>query len=239
MEEKKSTYKLLRECALELCSGGFYVFRFDLSGCGDSEGEFENCTVKKWLEDIKSAIKYLGKEYKAIKNYSLLGLRFGATLAAYIREEINTVDSLCLWAPIISGQHYVKLNLKRQIVLNLWKKKQKNADFPISDNQEGIDFGGYFLSNVLIEEIKNIDLINMDKREGAKILILALNENSNFTNQFHELKKTYDSSLNEVKIDIIEGDPFWDYIGLSKWPDLIRLTNQWFKNNVVVKESIT
>ncbi|XP_020862827.1 palmitoyl-protein thioesterase ABHD10, mitochondrial isoform X2 [Phascolarctos cinereus] len=41
----------------EFCKSlGHACIRFDLSGCGNSEGKFEDCTVGKWRKDILSII---------------------------------------------------------------------------------------------------------------------------------------------------------------------------------------
>ncbi len=67
--------------ARELVLKGYYVLRFDFMGHGDSEGDFENSTVKSRLSDVESAVHFLKKNYLNINRIAFLGLRFGATLA--------------------------------------------------------------------------------------------------------------------------------------------------------------
>lgn len=229
LEEKKSTYKLLRDCAKDLCSFGFYVFRFDLSGCGDSEGDYENASVNTWVEDTKVAVNYLTNKIKSIKTVGLIGLRLGATIAAFVREESENISFLCLWSPIIDGKQYVKINIKRKLVLELWKNKntRQSANLP-QDEIKGIDIDGYYINNQLIGEMEKIDLIGLAKRDNSKIMILSLKENNNSLTQFRRLGQSYQVARNATIYEIIGGDPFWDYIGLSKWPELIRITTEWF-----------
>ena len=54
------------EICKKLFESGFNVYRFDFSGNGESEGKFEECTISKDVEDIKSAVDYFKK-----KNYEI------------------------------------------------------------------------------------------------------------------------------------------------------------------------
>ena len=50
----------------KLSESGFNVYRFDFSGNGESEGKFEECTISKDIEDLKSAVDFFKK-----KNYEI------------------------------------------------------------------------------------------------------------------------------------------------------------------------
>ena len=46
----------------KLSESGFNVYSFDFSGNGESEGKFEECTISKDVEDIKSAVDFFKKK---------------------------------------------------------------------------------------------------------------------------------------------------------------------------------
>ena len=75
-EERKSSQRIMVECARTLCSDGLMVLRFDYRGCGDSTGDFEEFTTDDWLCDINIASQYLAKRART-GNPGLLGLRLG------------------------------------------------------------------------------------------------------------------------------------------------------------------
>ena len=51
-EEKKCAHRTLVETARALARHGIGVMRFDLSGCGDSEGDFRDARFANWTADI-------------------------------------------------------------------------------------------------------------------------------------------------------------------------------------------
>lgn len=102
--EYMRSHRSLQQLALQLCKEGFHVLRFDYYGTGDSEGDDNDVTLETWQTDIKTAHAYLMHESNC-ESISVIGLRFGATLAASI-EDLSS-DKLILWDPIVSGQQYM------------------------------------------------------------------------------------------------------------------------------------
>ena len=57
-KDKFSTKSLSQK----LVEKGFSVFRFDFTGCGQSEGSIDDLTPLQGLKDLKSAVKNLRKK---------------------------------------------------------------------------------------------------------------------------------------------------------------------------------
>ena len=70
-------------CALanSLAREGFGVLRFDYGGTGDSSGDQMDVTLEQWDADMELAAAEL-KDMSGAAQISLVGLRFGAVLAA-------------------------------------------------------------------------------------------------------------------------------------------------------------
>jgi alpha/beta superfamily hydrolase len=99
-------HRVLRQLGARLAKLGHAVLRFDYSGAGDSAGESEHGDVDLWLEDIAAAIEEVRRR-KSTARVTLLGLRFGATLAAMAAARRDDVERLVLWEPVVNGAQYL------------------------------------------------------------------------------------------------------------------------------------
>jgi len=76
----------------ELTSNGFGVLRFDFTGLGESEGDFENTNFSGNVEDLISASNYLEKNYASPT--LLIGHSLGGAAAIFAASEIETVKAV-------------------------------------------------------------------------------------------------------------------------------------------------
>lgn len=73
-------------------SNGFAVLRFDFTGLGNSEGDFEDTNFSTNIEDLKSAASFLKKEYKAPQ--LLVGHSLGGAAVLMAAAEIESVEAV-------------------------------------------------------------------------------------------------------------------------------------------------
>jgi alpha/beta superfamily hydrolase len=93
-------HRTMRNLSSRLSKAGFHVLRFDYYGTGDSSGDSHEGSPRRWCEDINAAISEL-KEMTGAVRISLIGLRFGANLAAQVAARTpGVIDSLALWEPL-------------------------------------------------------------------------------------------------------------------------------------------
>lgn len=78
----------------KLLKRGLSVFRFDFTGCGQSEGKLDNLTPLRGLDDLKSVIKNLGQ-----KQFALYGSSFGGHVALMYASK-NPILALALKSPV-------------------------------------------------------------------------------------------------------------------------------------------
>jgi dipeptidyl aminopeptidase/acylaminoacyl peptidase len=63
---------------------GYVVLRFDMRGCGDSEGQRGRVICREQVEDTKSAVTFLGNRAQVdAKRIAVFGHSFGAAVAVY------------------------------------------------------------------------------------------------------------------------------------------------------------
>jgi pimeloyl-ACP methyl ester carboxylesterase len=103
--EQVHAHRALRHLADALAQAGFPTLRLDYTGTGDSaRGDHYPGLASAWLDDIAEASGWMRSEM-ACEAVTLIGLRLGATLAAFADVEM---DGLILWAPMVKGRAYVR-----------------------------------------------------------------------------------------------------------------------------------
>lgn len=103
-DEYRRTYRALSELAVAMSERGVHAFRFDYYGTAESWGLLSEATIERWLADIEKAIEE-GLAVSGADQVVLLGVRFGATLAAQIRH--SRVRNWLFWDPVVSGKQYL------------------------------------------------------------------------------------------------------------------------------------
>ena len=95
-------------------------FRFDFFGHGESEGNFEDVTISKAVDDIINAVKFLrNKSYKKI---GLFGSSFGGISSIIAASKLDGLIFLALKSPVSDYTEVKnKENTKKEI--EEWKNK--------------------------------------------------------------------------------------------------------------------
>ncbi len=77
---------------------GYNVFRFDVEGAGDSEGDFLDSSLENQANDLKSAIDYVSRLYSD-NSIEVIGFSLGATAAILANDE--RVSKYIFWSPAL------------------------------------------------------------------------------------------------------------------------------------------
>lgn len=105
-EEAARAHRIYRVLATHLERAGFSVLRFDYAGTGDSSGEA--FSVESAIADIGTAAEHL-RAASGVNRISMIGLRFGATLALLAGARGQpTPYHLVMWDPIVDGAGYLR-----------------------------------------------------------------------------------------------------------------------------------
>lgn len=92
----------VRRIARALAQEGFGVLRFDFTGLGQSEGDFEDTNFSSNLSDLKAAADFLSRAYKAPQ--LLVGHSLGGAAVLSIAEQLETVQAVAtIGAPADPG----------------------------------------------------------------------------------------------------------------------------------------
>lgn len=193
------SHRALVRLAIGLASKGFHALRFDFYGCGDSEGNLDEVSIKYWINNIHTAINEIKKKCY-VDQICLVGLRLGATLSALYASEDGSTDGLILWNPIIKGMDYIK-ELKRHhriSLLTTFAEKKKNNDHLFESE-------GFPIPIRLLSELESIDLIELKPMGKSKVLLLDKEVSSNI----QQLRLHFSRLNTNVKIENTLNNQFW------------------------------
>jgi hypothetical protein len=157
-EAKKCAYRTYVELARRLAEIGFSSLHFDYTGTGDSEGRFRDFTPAQASAEILAAAREL-RQRRAPEKTGLLGLELGGSLAfkaATDTTDDGAPDFVILWEPILRGEEFVRLNLKRHYIRSMLTE---GAAAPVTESSGVVDFGGYELSAEARRQLEQLDLL--------------------------------------------------------------------------------
>jgi alpha-beta hydrolase superfamily lysophospholipase len=160
------TYRHLAE---RLANAGFACLRFDLFGTGDSGGdESAPGLLDAWLDDVGQAIREV-RARSGAETISLVGLRLGATLAMLHAAESDSVDSLVLWSPYVSGAGFLgEVTKLHKVYLRLEPALART----VSSQAEGREALGMLLPQALVDDLSKVDLLGISRRPARRTLFV-------------------------------------------------------------------
>lgn len=196
-EEKVRSLRIYVSMARALAQLGMGVLYFDFYGDGDSEGEFEEASFADRLADIKAAADFLTGKI-GVKRIGLLGLRWGATLAALVSDEISP-EFLILWEPVIDTDKYffdhLRSNIASQMILE--GKVVKNREALAAELEAGgaISVEGYMINGGFFVDARKNGLIGKSLDFGGKTMIVQISRNTmKIRPELAELKDAFKDS---------------------------------------------
>ncbi|HXW77915.1 MAG TPA: alpha/beta hydrolase family protein, partial [Acidimicrobiales bacterium] len=106
LNEREDTYATLKSLAEDLTARQFAALRFDYDGTGSSAGdERDPSRLAAWLGSVRAAVSFM--RARGVSPVALVGMRFGALLAAVAAEDDPDIGGLVLWDPVTSGRAYL------------------------------------------------------------------------------------------------------------------------------------
>lgn len=158
-------HRAFRHLTLSLAREHVATLRFDYSGTGDSSQDPHAATLNGWLGDIDAAIDML-KTRAGVSRVSVVGLRFGGTLAALASSRRGDVDSLLLWDPVLDGAAYLQ---ELATLQSAWIRDRLGlpAERVLTGQSELI---GMPLTAALRDGIRAVDLRNAAVPRAARVL---------------------------------------------------------------------
>ncbi len=149
----------VRNISKSLTTRGFGVLRFDFTGLGESEGDFENTNFSGNVNDLIAASDFLANEYMAPS--LLIGHSLGGAASIFAASKIDSIKAVAtIGAPSnpVHVQHLLKSGIKEI-------ETQGKATINLS----GRDFT---IKKQFLDDLKNKSLPDVAKNLGKALLIM-------------------------------------------------------------------
>ncbi len=177
--------------ARKLRDKGILVFRFDFEGCGDSEGDPRDITIKNQVNDLYYAFKTLKKECDIdSSNMAFIGDSISSiVLVDFLNRYKIKVQSLVLWAPA----------LNQKALFKLWFNKEDSRK--IRENGY-IEKGSKKIGRAYYNENKNKDYTALLKEIKFPTLIIHGKEDEDVPLEYsQDICKRY----KKISLEVIPG----------------------------------
>lgn len=113
-EEMNKCRRMAALQARAFARSGIAVLQIDLSGCGDSSGDFGDARWDIWLDDLARAHAWLAARQDAA--VGVWGARLGALLALDFAGTTDAaLSDVLLWQPVLNGETYLTQFLRMKL----------------------------------------------------------------------------------------------------------------------------
>ena len=127
------------------------VLIFDYYGYGESDGDTEDFSLNRCLHNLQSLLDLIQSEYN-VSCFSLWGIRTGAFLALYLHQQISSINSLLLWAPVFDLKKFIYQQLRSTVASQgtIFKKINATRDVILQELLESgkCERDGYILNHI-------------------------------------------------------------------------------------------
>ncbi|HED35571.1 MAG TPA: alpha/beta fold hydrolase [Gammaproteobacteria bacterium] len=223
LQEYIRSHRALRQLAEQLSRAGCHVLRFDYYGTGDSAGNLDETDLQQWVENIQQAEDEL-KDLSGVRKISVVGLRFGAMLAA--KHNSKNINRLVLWDPVESGQAYIKM-LNAMHVDMLLDPDRFPEPRERDKNQLATELLGFSVPNALYNEIEQCNIVESFNVEAEKTLLITSGESQIDRKILDEL------IAKGVDAEQLSADGEGSYN--DEWSNLEKIEDMLIPNNIINK----
>lgn len=146
-EEMNKARRALSIAARALAQHGWHILLLDLTGTGDSSGDFADAAWDAWLDDVCYAANWLQAQTRIA--VGLWGLRSGCLLASEALPRLKC-PRLLFWQPQVSGEtalgQFLRLRTMSRITSNGQSKESTKTLTDALEAGEAIEVAGYTLA---------------------------------------------------------------------------------------------
>lgn len=224
-EEMNKCRRMVALAAQALAAAGIASCTPDLSGTGDSSGEFSQARWQHWLEDLRAAHRSMTDSGFGLG--AVLAVRLGACLAAdLLRIERIERPLLLLWQPVFDGRRFVEQFLRIRVAASLMEDDRKETVAQLRARiaaGEALDVAGYALTSGMVEDLDRASFETAFPARGAKLVVFETKRSVDapFSVPLVKSAEGLRAAGAEVELRAVTGDPFWTSTEIVVLPQLV------------------
>jgi len=212
--DKTGKYRLRVRIARELCKNGFAVLRFDFSGHGDSEGEMEDVSINRELDDLECAINFLKKQPEINRErIGIVGHSFGGEIVILETAKNKELKAVVLLAPVVDPK------------LNKLMDGRFEENLALAEKQGFSERASHKIKKQYYMDVQKFKPLIEVKKINAPLLVLhgTADDKVDIPGSAELIK-----NANEPKKLVIIDTADHDFVGYDNTMRVIKETAEWF-----------
>jgi exosortase A-associated hydrolase 2 len=209
-EEMHKSRHLVASQARAIAASGYNVLLLDLSGCGDSGGDFADASWQVWLQDATAAANTLMS--LGAGHLTVWGLRLGALLACELSRSRSDVEKLILWQPTLNGEQQIDQFLRLRTVSSI-VDNQKSFDRKALWNElrsgNSLEIAGYELSSRMALGMAKARLIDVLPDCPVHWMEIGNSRNRKLSTASENVIRHWREQGGKIETTSLQGEPFW------------------------------
>lgn len=224
-EEMNKSRRMIAEGGRALAEAGFAVQQVDLSGCGDSSGDFADASWSDWVDDVESAARGLQSRVQA--PLWLWGLRTGCLLAAQASERLPHVAGHLFWQPVTSGKSALQQFLRLKMAASLQEPGSRGV---IEECRkalaagEWVEVAGYRLPPAIAAGLESASLSPPATAAPSVWLEVSARPDDGPLPATSAAMARWQAAGHVTRYAAVQGPAFWQSVWMEHAPELIAAT---------------
>tara|TARA_R110002096_G_scaffold43479_18_gene117409 strand:- start:5511 stop:6326 length:816 start_codon:yes stop_codon:yes gene_type:complete len=209
-EEMNRTRSFVSRISFRLSEAGFHVLQPDLSGTGDSTGEFRNAEWSRWIEELRLASAWLHDKAGPVH---LVALRAGALfLSDLLDAEPDRFARICLVEPFVTGADSVREFLQLRVARSIFEGTKESIAMLTEALAGGasMEVGGYDLSSGLYASLNDATIEDLGARlQHALVLGCGRSPETRRNAAMRALAESWCAEGADATYAFVATEPFW------------------------------
>lgn len=223
-EEMNKSRRMVALAVEAFASRGWSTLQIDLTGCGDSGGEFEEASWQSWIQDCQDAYAWTSANRPG--RIAMWGMRGGALVLADWLRSGDFVVPLLLWQPVSNGrQHltqFLRLKAASEMLADVDAKAAMDAARASLKAGASVQVAGYAMPPALAQGFEAASL-GLPEAYSAPVVALEVGSagRDDVTPALRMLVERWQGGGIAARAEAIAGPAFWQTLEIETCPELI------------------